>query len=81
MRRKCLSPLHFIARISFLTVLLSPYASLAATPQQWVARAVSVQGTVESRKVDETQWQPVKLQDTFLPGDTIRVQEQKPSRR
>ncbi len=75
MRRKCLSPLHFIARISFLTVFLSPDASFAATPQPWVARAVSVQGTVESRKVDEPQWQPVKLQDTFLPGDTIRVLE------
>ncbi len=75
MRRRCLSPLHLIAWISFSTVLLSPDASPAATPEQWIARAVSVQGTVESRKVDEPLWQPVKLQDTFLPGDTIRVLE------
>jgi hypothetical protein len=39
------------------------------------SRAVSVQGTVEVRRVGQTQWQPVKLNDTFSPGDSIRVQE------
>ncbi len=34
---------------------------------------VSVQGTVESQKAGGTQWQPVKLNDTLCPGDTIRV--------
>jgi FecR protein len=75
MRRKCLSHLHFISCIRFSTVFLSPDVSFAATPQQWVARAVSVQGTVESRKVDEPLRQPVKFQDIFFPGDTIWVLE------
>src|SRR2546428_2124364 len=39
------------------------------------ARAVSVQGTVEARRVAQPEWQPVKLNDTFCPGDSIRVQE------
>src|SRR5215475_11977215 len=63
MRRRCSSPLHFILCTSVLTVLLCSYASPVETQEQWVARAV------------EAQWQPVKLDDTFRPGDTIRVLE------
>ena len=37
------------------------------------AKAVSVQGTVESRAAGEGSWQPVRLDDTFCPGDEIRV--------
>ena len=38
------------------------------------ARAVSVQGTVEAKRAADSQWQSVKLNDTFCPGDSIRVQ-------
>ncbi len=38
------------------------------------AKAVSVQGTVEAKRAADAQWQPVKLNDTFCPGDSIRVQ-------
>jgi tetratricopeptide (TPR) repeat protein len=34
---------------------------------------VSVQGSVEVKRVDATQWQPVTLNDTFCTGDRIRV--------
>ncbi|MGH7408002.1 MAG: FecR domain-containing protein, partial [Candidatus Methylomirabilales bacterium] len=34
-----------------------------------------MQGTVEVRRAGEPQWQPVKLNDTFFPGDTIQVLE------
>jgi ferric-dicitrate binding protein FerR (iron transport regulator) len=40
-----------------------------------VAKVVSVQGTVESQRVGDTQWQPTQLYDTYCPGDTLRVQE------
>jgi tetratricopeptide (TPR) repeat protein len=50
-------------------------AAPAESQEAGVARAVSVQGTVEVRRAGETQWQPVKLNDTFRPGDVIRVQE------
>ena len=60
--------------ISALAALLPPHAWAAETPEQGVAKAVSVQGTVEALRV-ATQWQPVKLNDTFRPGDSIRVQE------
>jgi tetratricopeptide (TPR) repeat protein/opacity protein-like surface antigen len=58
-----------------LTVLLSPATSFAATCEQSVAKAMAVEGKVDVRHPDETQWQPVKLHDTFCPGDVIRVQE------
>jgi tetratricopeptide (TPR) repeat protein/predicted porin len=38
------------------------------------ARAVSVQGTVEAKRAADSQWHPVKLNDLFCPGDSIRVQ-------
>ena len=38
------------------------------------AKAVSVQGTVEAKRAAGTEWQPVKLNDTFCAGDSIRVQ-------
>jgi tetratricopeptide (TPR) repeat protein len=58
-----------------LTVLLSPATSRAATCEQSGAKAMAVEGKVDVRHPDETQWQPVKLHDTFCPGDVIRVQE------
>jgi hypothetical protein len=45
----------------------------ANTCDQWVARAVSVQGGVQVLKEGERQWQPVKLHDLLCPGDMVRV--------
>ena len=39
------------------------------------ARATSVQGSVEARRAGEAQWRLVSLNDTFCPGDTLRVQD------
>ena len=64
-----------VACTGILTVLLSPATSLAATCEQSGAKAMAVEGKVDVRHTDETQWQPVKLHDTFCPGDVIRVQE------
>ncbi|MEJ2684125.1 MAG: TonB-dependent receptor [Candidatus Sulfobium sp.] len=36
---------------------------------------VSVQGTVQVKRVGETQWQQVKLNETYCPGDVIQVGE------
>jgi tetratricopeptide (TPR) repeat protein len=58
-----------------MTASLYPRASFAESCEQWIAKAVSVQGSVEARRSGETQWQPVKLNDTYCPGDKIRVNE------
>jgi hypothetical protein len=58
---------------SFAIVLLFPQASSAATCEKPIAKAVSVQGSVEAQRVGETQWQQVKLNGTFCPGDKLRT--------
>jgi len=40
------------------------------------ARVSSVQGTVDVKVAGEATWQAVKLNDTYCPGDTIRVGRQ-----
>jgi len=68
---------------AYMIVLFTTYylrfmlpAEAADKPcDQWVARAVSVQGIVEARKAGQTLWVQVKLNDTFCVGDMIRVQE------
>jgi tetratricopeptide (TPR) repeat protein len=52
-----------------------PRFAAAAKCEKWAAKAVSVQGTVEVRPEGEAQWFPVKLNDTYCPGDVIRVGE------
>ena len=52
---------------------LRPFFAVAQTCEEPIGKMVSVQGTVESQKAGDTQWQPVKLNDALCPGDTIRV--------
>lgn len=62
-------------------ILISPFGFVykaAAAPgdcKEWVAKAVSVQGIVQGRKPEQTTWVNVHLNDTFCPGDMIRVGE------
>lgn len=68
--------LSSLAMFLFTTVsLLYPGTSSAATCEKWVAKVVSVQGAVEARRVGETIWKQVSLNETFCSGDIIRVQE------
>jgi len=54
---------------------LYPGTAAAGTCEAWIAKVVSVQGIVEAQRAGETQWQPARLDDTYCPGDKIRVQE------
>ena len=60
-----------------LSLLAWPSVSSAAAAicEPWVAKLVSVQGNVQVRRAGETQWQPVRLDETYCAGDMIRVQE------
>ena len=79
-RRQVINPifacrLRLIVCLSCMIALLYPCISFAESCEQWVAKAVSVQGSIEARRVGETRWQPVNLNDTYCPGDKIRVNE------
>jgi len=75
MRGQFFKFLSFLLCLSFVIVLLYPGAASAERCEQWVAKVVSVQGTVEVKKVGEAWWQPVELNDTYCPGDEIRAGE------
>jgi tetratricopeptide (TPR) repeat protein len=61
--------------IVFLIALLIPCVVSAERCNKWVAKIVSVQGTVEAQRAGETLWNPVKFRDTYCAGDRIRVME------
>lgn len=43
---------------------------------EWAAKAVSVQGTVEVRRTGTTLWAPIRLAAVICAGDSIRIGEQ-----
>jgi tetratricopeptide (TPR) repeat protein len=51
------------------------FVRAAETCDEWVAKVVSVQGVVQARKAGEAEWVPVNFNDTYCPGDIIRVLE------
>lgn len=55
--------------------LVFPSVVFAQTCGQWVAKVVSVQGSVQSRSARGPRWVSVAQNDTFCPGDMLRVQE------
>ena len=63
----------FVLVGSLALIAALPGPALAQPCAQWMGKMVSVQGSVEARKVADTRWLPVNLNDTFCPGDTIRV--------
>jgi tetratricopeptide (TPR) repeat protein len=67
--------LSLLVLISSVLVLMHPDDSLAGTCEKAVARMVSAQGIVQVKRVGETQWQQVKLNETYCPGDVIQVGE------
>ncbi len=68
---------HFFGWIVYLCCAVVSFSDPADAKscEQWVAKAASVQGYVESLRIGESQWRPVKLGDTFCPGDKLRLLE------
>lgn len=75
MSKRCYYVLSLVIGSCFLFASLYSSESYAETCEKPVAKVVSVQGSVEVQKVGEEQWQEVKLNDAYCPGDKIRVQE------
>ena len=65
--------LFLLSLIIFLSMILAPLSVSAKTCEQWVAKAVSVEGKVEAKRDGETQWQQVQPDETFCAGDQIRT--------
>ena len=59
--------------VTILTAFLYSGVAFAQPCGQWVAKVVSAQGAVQALRTGEKQWRPVRLNDTFCPGDMIRI--------
>jgi tetratricopeptide (TPR) repeat protein len=73
-------PLASLALLAttLLVMLCQPQGAPAQDVQAgegWVAKIVSVQGNVQARRAGQEAWAPVRLNETFSPGDMIRVGE------
>ena len=56
-----------------LVLAATPPPTAAADCQDWVARTVSVQGRVETRRAGESQWVPVQIGAAHCLGDAVRL--------
>lgn len=52
-----------------------PMATAAEVCDPWVAKIVSVEGTIEARKAKAVSWIPAKTGDTFCELDRVRVKK------
>jgi len=66
---------RLIVYLSLTVILLCSRTVLAQSCETPAATVTSIQGTVEAKRVGDTQWQPVHLHDTYCLGDEIRVQD------
>jgi tetratricopeptide (TPR) repeat protein len=66
----------FLSAFSLLFVISTSDTFASEGCDEWVGKIVSVQGSVQARGKDATQWTPVQFNDIFCPGDMLRVQEQ-----
>ncbi len=73
MNRIRISPTILMLCTILLAITLDSSVADAQPCGQWIAKAVSVQGSVQALRAGERQWRPVRLSDTFCPGDMIRV--------
>lgn len=75
MMRGRLRLLAFTISLGFAIILLPSGDSFAASCEKSVARMVSIQGVVQVKRAGESQWQAVKLNESFCPGDVIQAQK------
>ena len=61
--------------LALLLPVLTAERASAASCQTSVARAVSVQGTIDVRGAGASDWKPVSRDQTFCAGDTVRAGE------
>jgi tetratricopeptide (TPR) repeat protein len=73
MRRTRLCFLAIFLGCTLLAIGLSPGISSAATCEKWAGKVVSLQGTVDAKVAGGAEWQPVKLNNTYCPGDMLRT--------
>jgi tetratricopeptide (TPR) repeat protein len=65
---------RWIGSLAVLALAGLPAVAAAAECVDGIARAVSVQGSVQVRRAGEAGWATVRLNDPFCPGDLLRLE-------
>lgn len=65
----------YLILLGAASLMLAKQASATITCNPWVAKMVSVQGTVEVNRAGQTQWLKAEINDTYCAGDRIQVGE------
>jgi Flp pilus assembly protein TadD len=68
-------PRLFICVFCFVVASAPSWSFPSVKCEDWLAKAVSVQGNVEARRAGEPRWFALKLDDLLCPGDMVRVRE------
>ena len=68
-------PVFIIIMVLFAELFLMPADAESQSCDPWIAKVVSVQGSVQVQKSGSDHWTRVKLNDTYCSGDIIRVNE------
>jgi tetratricopeptide (TPR) repeat protein/opacity protein-like surface antigen len=73
-------------RICSLSIVIMLVAAVASSVcygnafgqacRPWIAKAVSVEGSIKAKRAGETEWRTVKMWDEFCPGDMVRLPEE-----
>ena len=69
---------HYLIRLIIIVIFAGLFLSSttdAETTDGWIAKVVSVQGSVQAKRKNESLWKPADLNGTYQLGDQIRVQE------
>ncbi|NTW37554.1 MAG: TonB-dependent receptor, partial [Syntrophobacteraceae bacterium] len=69
------SVVFFMAAIWTIGLAWPSQLLASAECENWMAKIVSAQGSVQSRRAGETLWTDVQMDDLLCPGDMLRVQE------
>ena len=68
---------RYFVILLFIIISMTSSGSLLAAGRctQWVAKIVSMQGSITTRSSDDTDWSPAGLNQTYCSGDIIHVAE------
>ena len=59
--------------IGILTILGMGRMAAAESCTEWVAKVVSIEGTIQAQMAQQSDWRTVHVGERFCPGDTVKV--------
>jgi Tfp pilus assembly protein PilF len=74
--KKIFCSLLILIMVAAAVSVLVQSDAFAQSCKPWIAKAVSVEGSIQAKRAGETEWRHVKMWDEFCPGDMVRLLEE-----